>query len=98
MNFKEKIGHFSNSDYRAYIQSINDLDGLDKLSVYMRYYITQLILKHASNIKDIVIYSFDEFISDNMLEFRDCGEKWNESGYAQRHWIQPYGIYEWYSK
>jgi hypothetical protein len=45
--------------------------------------------------KNLQIPSFDEFISDKNIDLRDCGENWEERGFARRYWIQPSGIYDW---
>ena len=48
--------------------------------------------------KDISIMSFEEFISDNNYKVIDLGVKWKEQGYAQRHFVQLSGIYDYVEK
>lgn len=48
--------------------------------------------------KDMKISDFESFISDKNIDVRDCGEDWKERGFAQRWWVEPYGIYDWYWK
>ena len=47
---------------------------------------------------DIKILDFESFISDKNIVIRDCGEEWDKHGFAQRWWMEPYGIYDWYWK
>ena len=44
--------------------------------------------------KDILIYSFSEFISYDRIDFRDIGEDWEHHGFAQRYWTELYGIFK----
>lgn len=48
--------------------------------------------------KDMKISDFESFISDKNIDVRDCGEDWKERGFAQRWWVETYGIYDWYWK
>lgn len=48
--------------------------------------------------KDMRISDFESFISDKNIDVRDCGEDWEKRGFAQRWWVEPYGIYDWYWK
>ena len=48
--------------------------------------------------KDMKISDFESFISDKNIYVRDCGEDWKERGFAQRWWVETYGIYDWYWK
>ena len=53
------------------------------------------ILKNNKHIDD---KDFESFISDKNINVRDCGEDWKERGFAQRWWVETYGIYDWYWK
>lgn len=48
--------------------------------------------------KNTPIKTFEEFISDKNIEVRDMGEDWQKNEFAQRYWVEVYGIYEWYLK
>lgn len=48
--------------------------------------------------KDIKIKTIDEFYSMENIEIRDCGEDWKEKGFAQRWWIECFGVYDWFWK
>jgi hypothetical protein len=48
--------------------------------------------------KNINISGFESFVSDKNIDVRDCGEDWKERGFAQRWWVETYGIYDWYWK
>jgi hypothetical protein len=48
--------------------------------------------------KDVKILDFESFISDKNIDVRDCGKDWEKQGFAQRWWVQTYGIYDWYWK
>lgn len=48
--------------------------------------------------RDMKILNFEEFISDKNIDVRDCGEDWEKKGFAQRWWVETYGIYDWYWK
>lgn len=48
--------------------------------------------------KEMRISDFESFISDKNIDVRDCGEDWEKRGFAQRWWVETYGIYDWYSK
>lgn len=48
--------------------------------------------------KEMRISDFESFISDKNIDVRDCGEDWEKRGFAQRWWVETYGIYDWYWK
>lgn len=48
--------------------------------------------------KNIKINSFGEFFSEQNIEIRDCGEDWKERGFAQRWWVECFGVYNWVLK
>ena len=48
--------------------------------------------------KDVKIKTMDEFYSEQNIEIRDCGEDWKERGFAQRWWIECFGVYDWFWK
>ena len=47
---------------------------------------------------NIKIKTIDEFFSIKNIEIRDCGENWKERGFAQRYWIECFGVYSWFWK
>jgi hypothetical protein len=48
--------------------------------------------------KDIKIETIDEFYSEKNIEIRDCGEDWEKKGFAQRWWVECFGVYDWFWK
>jgi hypothetical protein len=87
------------------IDYFNSLSDLDRLSIYMEYFIRQVSLKHDFDIrddfsfkrlwKDISICSFEEYISNNNLVVIDNGDDFGKYGYAQRIRNEYNGIYEY---
>lgn len=77
------------------ISEIESLDEFDRLKIYMHYYIVSLDLRRFGFDK---IKTLEEFYSYKNIEIRDCGENWEEQGYAQRWWVEYYGAYDWIRK
>lgn len=48
--------------------------------------------------KDIKIKTIDEFYSEENIKIMDCGEDWKSKGFAQRWWIESYGVYDYFWK
>lgn len=66
------------------------LDPLDKLMLYMDYYV--------ENYKNSDRISFDEFCSDKNFLWEDCGEDWESRGRAARYEQQERNLFHWYQK
>lgn len=93
MNEQQFRYHLESSDR---VKEIRRMDDLDKLAVYMDYYITNLTHKHLHG--TVNTYSKDEFLSSERIALRDNGVDWKEKGYGQRVWVNWGGIYNWYWK
>ena len=78
------------------ISVIDEMDGIQKLSVYMHYYIKQQWMHSYGKHKDC--YSFDEFISKDRIDVRDLGDDWEKNGFAQKIWVELDGIYRYYPR
>ena len=79
------------------ISEIDSMDEIQKLSVYMDYYIKNRLIELELNCK-FNLQEFDEFISPNNIEIKNHGPKWKENGFAQEVQIQLNGIYDYYWK
>lgn len=76
---------------KEYVDFIDNLDMLDKLSIYMHYYCIELYFKYR--FWESPIYDFHKFISKDRLEIRDNGKDWRSKGMGGRYWTEYYGIY-----
>jgi hypothetical protein len=89
------------------LESIVNMDELDKLTLYMDYYIRQICLKYnyaewdvdGENVKKFLwanspIMSFKEYTdpSKNFFE-TDRGEDWKENHWAERYTLTCTGLF-----
>lgn len=72
---------------------IQNLDPLEKLRIYMHYYIQTYYWNKEYGAKAV---SFEEWTSENNVKVHDHGPHWEKFGFAQRHITNEYGIYYWY--
>jgi len=78
------------------VGEIDSLDSIEKLSIYMHYFVNNNTLKIVYG--GVFVYSFDDFISKDRIDIRDMGESWKTNGMASRFWVQLGGIYDYYWK
>jgi hypothetical protein len=89
---------------KAIIEETESLCALDKLLVYIDFYIEQLALRAElkvgrSNVSFVhPIESFDYFSSPERIKVTDNGPDWEERKFAQKIRTDLTGIYDWYWK
>ena len=81
-------------DKPEHIQYIDNLPELDKLTIYMDYFVENRMLELQN--RKTYLNSFDIF--KNHILIHDHGENWRENGFAQQNTIHYLGIYEHYYK
>lgn len=98
--FKPYSDYIASIGYSAKILEVDSLDEIQKLSVYMHFFIKNRMidLTHGKNINPINIPCFSDFINEKNIELRNHGEDWREKGFAQKRQIELHGIYDYYWK
>lgn len=81
-------------DKPEHIKEIDNLPELDKLSIYIDYFMENRTLQ----LKNMRAYlnNFEEF--KNHIVIHEHGDNWKENGFAQQTTIHYLGIYDWYNK
>ena len=67
------------NEYQA-IEYVNNLSKLDKLRIYMDYFINMLVENGDKPV-------FEDFVSEKNIIKHNIGETWKERGFASKEWI-----------
>lgn len=78
-------------------KEVDNLDQLQKLQVYMHYYIKTYNLLLTTTFY-FEIDTFEKFIASNNIVFTNNGKAWKIKGFAQEIRTEYYGIYNYYWK
>lgn len=80
------------------IEETNKLDDLDKLRVYLHWYIIGLEIKYTHGLDEILhAQSFEYFKSPERIVTTDNGKDYAEKGIAKRFRTEASGIYRHYN-
>lgn len=71
------------------------MDQIDKLKIYMDYFINYLYFKHGKKFEYLNPPIFEDFCKESNYEVIDMGENWKGNLYGERYHIKLYGIYRW---
>ena len=99
----ENTSFINGINYPWWVGKVKRLDEWQKLKVYMHYYCVMLSLKYNFEVVDKMKVNWQHGWGNPDKEYLGLAfySLWKDiriSDFAQRWWVETYGIYDWYWK